>query len=697
MSLRNLQLAVLVGFAASNAAAISLGNAQGSVVLGRPLDLVFEVRTDGAPIADACVTAGVSAGDTPLSSSQVRLTPSPEATGRAASVRVQTTQPIYEPVVQVRLAAGCSGTVVRSYTLLAYPVEALAAQQGAVSSPTALSAKSSDSGVSQVLNSQGTTASARQRQAARAEQQPPASRSKQTRPTPSVVLKPQLVAETGRPRLVMEPLSEWLDAPSVLRASTDMALSAPGTQAQRDEAAAYWRALNMQPQELLQEAARMVAQEEELAKQRAQAERDKAAALQVQQDLQQKVSERFSAMVVYGLGALALLLAAALLWMWTQFRRRTPQQERAWTQSVARPGETPVKTAAVASASAGGALEIVHTQAPGPAEHSLRLQPTEPEVLPSGIMPLEFGLPQPAPADASATLAVEPVSSVVNPEELFDLQQQAEFFVSVGEHDQAINVMRQHIDANKATSPLAYLDLLRLYRSLSRIEQFNALRQKFHRYFNAQVPEFAAFSRKGKTLFSYPDVLARIESLWCDPSVVPLLQGLLFLDQSQESQRFDLPAYDELLLLHAIARTTPASARGVTSPRARTTPLEAEAFEAPTAELPDAVNAVGTGSEHNGNLMGSVADWAFEVPSHAPLVPEAGVPSADLDLDLSEMALLDLDLEQADVSVPLPLLSQDAQPPVEPSAPPAGHQPIGFGSHSDRFEARVDPGLHKLG
>ncbi|MBK7718524.1 MAG: hypothetical protein IPJ36_05735 [Simplicispira sp.] len=167
---------------------------------------------------------------------------------------------------------------------------------------------------------------------------------------------------------------------------------------------------------------------------------------------------------------------------------------------------------------------------------------------------------------------------MLNPEDLFDLQQQAEFFVSVGEHDQAIEVMKKHIEANQSASPSAYLELLRLYRSLSRIEQFNELRAQFHRYFNAQVPEFAAFARPGRTLFGYPDVLARIEALWCDPSVVPMLQELLFRGQGQD-QRFDLPAYDDLLLLHAVARTTPASARGQSAPRTRTTPLEAAAAE----------------------------------------------------------------------------------------------------------------------
>ena len=53
-------------------------------------------------------------------------------------------------------------------------------------------------------------------------------------------------------------------------------------------------------------------------------------------------------------------------------------------------------------------------------------------------------------------------AQIVNPEELFDIQQQAEFFVSVGEHDQAVDVLKKHIAAHRETSPSAYLELLRL-------------------------------------------------------------------------------------------------------------------------------------------------------------------------------------------------------------------------------------------
>lgn len=667
--------------AAGGAAALSLGNPQGTVVLGRPLDLVFDVRTDGTDVSDACVTAKVTAGDDPISQSQISVTPLPNAAGRSASVRLRSSQPINEPVIDVRLSAGCSGSVVRTYTVLAYPAEALSASQASAERTSAAAAPL-------VLRSTLTPDAAGARDGVRtrsgavpADQVVTQRLSRVERAVkPAVARKPEL--EPGRPRLVMEPLSDWLQAPSVLRASTEMAALPESTSPSlREEAAARWRALNMQSEDLLQEDARRAAQDKAQSEKLAAAERDKEAALAVQQELQERAAARFPANLVYALLALLVALAALLAWVWTRRQGLPSDSEQSWTHGPAK--------AATSVAPAGVVRHVAD-------EHDVttRPQPAEPEMLPSGMMPLEFGTSADAPEPASAASSLQaaapaPVTAVLNPEDLFDLQQQAEFFVSVGEHDQAIEVMKKHIEANQSASPSAYLELLRLYRSLSRIEQFNELRAQFHRYFNAQVPEFAAFARPGRTLFGYPDVLARIEALWCDPSVVPMLQELLFRGQGQD-QRFDLPAYDDLLLLHAVARTTPASARGQSAPRRRTTPLEAAAAEEGKA------SATATGPDPASNLMEFEPDWDFDAQAAASrqAAPAPGAPM-EIDLDLSDLTHLDALAESGEISQPLPFLTQQEVPAVASTPPPAPNQPVGFGVNSDRFEARVDPDERK--
>ncbi len=105
----------------------------------------------------------------------------------------------------------------------------------------------------------------------------------------------------------------------------------------------------------------------------------------------------------------------------------------------------------------------------------------------------------------------------VNTEELFDVQQQSDFFLSLGQHDQAIAVLREHIAANPGTSALAYLDLLRIFHSLEREDDYTRLAEEFERVFNADVPSFDHFTETGKGLEHYRSALARIEALWPAP------------------------------------------------------------------------------------------------------------------------------------------------------------------------------------
>lgn len=109
---------------------------------------------------------------------------------------------------------------------------------------------------------------------------------------------------------------------------------------------------------------------------------------------------------------------------------------------------------------------------------------------------------------------------------------------------------QHHIAEHRETPPLAYLELLRLYHTLSRVDEFAQLRTQFMQFFNAQVPEFAGFHRTGRMLYHYTDALAEIEAEWTTPAVLGLLEKFLFRRSGAEAvEPFDLAAYDDLLLL----------------------------------------------------------------------------------------------------------------------------------------------------
>ena len=159
--------------------------------------------------------------------------------------------------------------------------------------------------------------------------------------------------------------------------------------------------------------------------------------------------------------------------------------------------------------------------------------------------------PKPATTKMQA-LAARPINS----EQLFDVRQQADFFVSLGQTDQAVQILEKQINDHGETSPLIYLDLLQIFHSLNLKTDFRQFREDFNLLFNARVPEFAAFRNEGKSLEEYPHVLAHITALWSTRKALMVIEASIFRDSLDDrSTPFDLAAFRDLLLLHAIAQS----------------------------------------------------------------------------------------------------------------------------------------------
>ncbi|WP_232727825.1 hypothetical protein [Acidovorax sp. 69] len=443
--------------------------------------------------------------------------------------------------------------------------------------------------------------------------------------------------------------------------------------------------MNARPEDLQKDGERLKSLESEAGLLRAQATKDRALVAQVQQQLELAEKERFPATVVYALGGLLLLALLAAGWTWARLRSASDKAVRAWRDSVA-----------VGARDATLAHDEMLGLTPHPGDTWLpsETQPA-PEVhvaaaaSPSAVpAPVPFVATSPAvgtpvPLAKKPAVATPPSSPhIVNPEELFDIQQQAEFFVSVGEHQQAIEVLKNHIADHRETSPLAYLELLRLYHTLSRVDEFAQLRAQFMQSFNAQVPEFSGFHRTGRMLYHYTDALAEIEAEWTMPTVLPLLEKFLFRRTGAEAvEPFDLAAYDDLLLLLSVAQTTPASARGAPPPRKRTTPLAPPRIEVLMAQPPA---TVATPDDLPLDSLAASLEFDFGVlpPRAEPVAPATTAPAA-MDQD-SRGIPLDLDLSEP------PHLTLSDLPPVPVSAPPSPGQAVGFGMENDLMELRLE-------
>jgi pilus assembly protein FimV len=167
--------------------------------------------------------------------------------------------------------------------------------------------------------------------------------------------------------------------------------------------------------------------------------------------------------------------------------------------------------------------------------------------------------------DAEAPVAVREAAQTTLPsaarvrrelsaEELLDLEQQADFFMVLGQEDAAIDLLMSHVRSSGGTSPMPYLKLLEIYRRNGDGAAYERIRERFNRRFNAHAPPWEDDPRDARTLGEYPEIVQRLQRAWPVPAqAIEMLEALLFRRDSSD-ETFELAAYEELLFLYAIMR-----------------------------------------------------------------------------------------------------------------------------------------------
>jgi hypothetical protein len=556
--------------------AVTLGRHSGAALIGQPLDVRVQLLV--GPDEDAvnqCVTTDVFYGDAQVSPGAVRSTPQKAAGADAqASVRIQSSLPVNEPIVTLYVKAGCSNPFTRRYVLLAdlssEPAAAVSASPSAVPSavlaapvrspvaegsppPRAASARSNGSAVTSATSSRSAAAATSQADARSA----PASR------PPSVVRRAP--APVAAPRLRLDPvdLDPGIERDPTLKLSPLM-LSEPGTSEEaRAAAAERWKAINATPEDILRDARKLSTLEAEATELRGAQGRDQASLTELRSQLEQARAQRYSNPLVHALGALLLIALLLLGFVWRR-KSRAPGSgaSRAWWSSdpddktVADQLGEPVLPTPSTPTKEEKAGEGIDFNLDDDSSFDALNPPKSGKA--RGVRPTTLAEQAPAlPTRDKREFSSSAIggSRSIATEELFDIQQQADFFVSLGEDGQAIEVLRNHLAESHEPSALAYLDLFKLYHRLGRRHDYEQLRDEFNQVFNAGAPPFDHYSDAGRGLEAYETAFSRIQSLWPEPRVLDLIEQSIFRDASDdEVEVFDLEAYRELLLLHAIAK-----------------------------------------------------------------------------------------------------------------------------------------------
>jgi hypothetical protein len=631
--------------------------------------------------SNLCFDADVFHADTKQDPSRVRVTVETNEAAGISQIRVQSATVVDEPIVTIYLRAGCSNQkATRRYVLLAdlpsevaAPVVPLVTPSAAPPAPAPVAAptdklsgpspyaaagrpatgEAAASGATATLKAP--PASAPVQAAAPKVRKPPTPKPPRTQappppaakvqppaaapspapapapaptpaPAPAAAAKPPASApapapalaadskaKPGQPRLRLDPLESLSERVATLEATSP-------NQAQSEEAA--------------RDAARVKSLESDVKALLALAAKNEVALTDLRMRLAKSESERFSVVWIYVLSALVLACLAAVALLWTRSKRtegQDPSERADWWRAA--PPPAPAVAAPVAGSAAAPLVDTA-AQSSQPGDSV----PAKAVLAPSLLAPLDEvdvnlvdmddsmfdkmmktagGYKKPeAQKDEPAPAGTQ--RRTVDSEELMDVRQQAEFFVSLGQTDQAIQVLEKRI-AKGDCGPLMYLDLLSIFHGRNLKTDYRQVRDEFNRLFNGHVPDFVAFKEEGRGIDAYPSVFAHIVALWPSAKVLEIIETCIFRDSwDDRDQAFDLYAFRDLLLLYAIAKGISEGQYG-DAPVSAPAPLRPSEILQLTPSHFDAVN------------QPTMAFTARPVP------PEAGsqAPAADLPLDLT--------------------------------------------------------------
>jgi len=288
-----------------------------------------------------------------------------------------------------------------------------------------------------------------------------------------------------------------------------------------------------------------------------QAQRDQSAKLRA--ELAESQSRNDWLPWLLGLLALAVAAIAAMAW---KLRQQTRIAHSDWfNQSqlgpMPPPAPAPFHEASVEQAPPPVVADLRDRElAPAPAVDELLDLPLVDEGDARGV-PAAIDQSATRPLDRQAMAAVmarEAAPRELSVEELLDLEQQADFFIALGQEDAAVDLLMSHLRSAGGQSPLPYTKLLEIYRRQGDRSAYERTRARFNRRFNAYAPDWDTGPSAGRSLEDYPETVELLERAWASPiDAMALLESLLF-KRDDSSELFDLPAYRDVLVLYSLAR-----------------------------------------------------------------------------------------------------------------------------------------------
>ena len=628
---------------------MGFGRIVNATQLGQALNFSASVRLEAdETLARECVSAEVFAGDNKLQASQVRVALEGAADASERTVRISTASLIDEPVVTVNVTIGCTAKVTRRFVAFIDPPVLNLAQAG-TNDAQPVTPQRAESALSPLVASvqgaerrrpatprteRGALQPAAPRRARAAAVAPtvasatPVARAAVPAAPRKVVVAPRSAAVTRAPAGANGARLELETSPTV----TARVVPAPAASAPDLAPSAITSANVMPPAQTAsvaqaegqtlqaeRERQRITELEQGLAKLRADGLATQQALADLQARLREAQAERYANPLVYGLAWVSALLALAVAALWWR-QSRASASAQWWAAPGSGAGESRLPPAAVARSAPGS--EAASPDAHSTMSDAFKMSSVMDDVAPAipARAPPPRTVPMPlAPIAAAAASAVPEPTRELSVEELIDLEQQAEFFVVLGQDEAAIDLLMSHVRRDGGISPLPYLKLLEIYRRRGDTVAYERTRDRFNRRFNAYAPDWQSDLQQGRSLVDYPEIITRLQALWVTPPrAMETLDASLFRRNTSDDT-FDLPAYRELLFLYSVARDlAEQDAAGPQSQVDLLLPLTDDASAEPISRL---MAATSQGDFQNSDMMTMPLDLdvSFDPTASSPV------------------------------------------------------------------------------
>ena len=561
--------------------ALGFGRAVSDAVLGQSFTFTVPVNVEpGEQFGGECLSAQVYYGEALLLPAVVRTELLRGTSENNWLVKITASVPVEEPIIEVALSAGCDRRFTRRFSVFADPpmLGTTAAQLPQVAPLPASTFTPANPSTATPRNAGTSSDAATPSAATRAPRHAASGAGSMGAPRPHVLRKGPTMAlanELDAPPAAA-PSARHVDAGSARKPGPRVPGPADAARLVLDPGVPHLK-LDMEepvlPPPLASSAAALalsdlddpdtralkaLEQSIQLAKRDTQAQHDQTAKLQAQLAA---VETRGDWMPwLFGLLVIALGAIAALMWKLRQQNRIAHSdwfnQSQLGALQPAEPEPTP--EAPEPEPEPFVTLDL-RQRSPAPVGH-------HDDLLPDLVLHDEGdarGMPSLSDPTATRPLDRQRMAAAITPdasprelsvEELLDLEQQADFFIALGQEDAAVDLLMSHLRSAGGQSPLPYTKLLEIYKRQGDRSAYERTRARFNRRFNAYAPDWDTGPSAGRSLEDYPDTVAMLEGAWTSPiDAMAILEGLLF-KRDDTSELFDLPAYRDVLVLYSLAR-----------------------------------------------------------------------------------------------------------------------------------------------